>query len=185
MGYTLTKEQTEIVTTDKQYTIVKGERRSGKTFTSFCLACMTITSEYVQNVYVILPTIRRVEIYIKDFLNFLGDYEGMVEHISRERLYISFRDKCRIQFFVPSDILRYQFRGYQKPDLIIIDDASTFEDKDIHRIFYAIKENYHLRNWNCKFYISYYPIRKIDKLQAFYKYTNHKYWFKKTLGESK
>ena len=172
MGYTLTKEQTEIVTTDKQCILVKGERRLGKTFISFCLAYMTIASEYIQNVYVILPTVRHVEIYIKDFLDFLGDYKGMIDHVSRNQLYISFKDGCRIQFFIPSDILRYQFRGHPKPDLIIIDDAESFNDNDMHRIFYAIKENYLLRKWSCRIYVSYYPVRKIDKLQALYKYTN-------------
>ena len=181
MKYTLTKDETEIIATDKQFIIARGERRVGKTFAAYCLIAKTIfTTEYVQQVFVILPSVRHVEIFIKNFINTFGHIKGGITRIDRCHLYVDFRDETRIQFFIPSDILKHQFRGYPRPDLIIIDDAEYFTDYEQRRLFYAIKENWFLRAWNSKLYISYYPVRKNDRLQALYKYAN-KYWYKCTL----
>ena len=181
MNYSLTKGESEIVTTDKQFIIVRGERRVGKTFTAYSLIAQAIfTTKYVQQIFVVLPSVKFIEIFINDFIDFLGDCKGGITRVDRNHLYIDFWDKSRIQFFILSDILTYQFRGYPRPDLIIIDDADYFTDYEQRRLFYAIKENWFLRAWNCKLYISYYPVRKIDKLQALYKYANNN-WYKKTV----
>jgi hypothetical protein len=182
MGYTLTKEQTEIFSSDKQFILIRGVPRAGKSFISHCL--ITKVLEYCKRtIYVILPNVRFVENYITSLLEFLGDYANMIEHIHRERLYIKFRDGNVIQFFIPSDILRYEFRGYQKPDLVIIDDANYYERPVSKRIFAAIKENYFLRAWNCKFYIAYRPNRKVDRLQGLYRFIGkNDNWLRKSLG---
>lgn len=185
MNYSLTKDETEVVTTDKQFIIARGERRVGKTFTAYSLIAQAIfTTKYVQQIFVILPSVKYVEIFINSFVEFLGDSKGSIVRIDRNHFYIDFWDKSRMQFFIPSDILRYQFRGYPRPDLIIIDDADYFTDYEQRRLFYAIKENWLLRAWNSKFYVSYYPVRKIDKLQALYRYAD-KNWYKGTLGVEK
>lgn len=185
MKYTLTKDETEIIATDKQFIITRGERRVGKTFTAYSLIAQAIfTTKYVQQIFVVLPSVRFIENFINNFIKFLGDGKGGIIRIDRNHLYIDFWDKSRIQFFIPSDILRYQFRGYPRPDLIIIDDAGDFTDYEQRRLFYAIKENWFLRAWSSKLYVSYYPVRKIDKLQALYRYAN-KNWYKTTLGVEK
>lgn len=181
MNYYLTKEELDVIKNDKQFILVRGKRRIGKTFISFIFICEAVFSDERKDVFVILPTIRHTEVFISDFLSFLGTSTDYIRCINRKCSFIDFFNGSRIYLLTPSIIFDYQLRGYPRPELIVIDDASVFEEKIQKKIFRLLKKNHFWRNWNCKYYISYYPFKKLDKLQSLYRFAN-KYWYKKTLG---
>lgn len=181
MNYYPNKDEIDVIKSDKQFVLIRGERRVGKTFISFCLICKAAFSNEKKDVFVILPTAKHIEVFISDFLSFLGTSTDYIRCINRNYSFIDCFNGSRVYLLTPSIIFDYQLRGYPRPELIVIDDASVFEEKIQKKIFRLLKENHFLRNWNCKYYISYYPLKKIDKLQSLYKFAN-KHWYKKTLG---
>jgi hypothetical protein len=181
MNYYLNKEELDVIKSDKQFIIVRGERRIGKTFISFNLVREAAFSNERKDVFIILPTTRHKEVFISDFLSFLGTSTDYIRCINRGCSFIECFNGSKIYLLTPSIIFEYQLRGYPRPELIVIDDASVFEEKTQKKIFRLLKQNHFWRNWNCKYYISYYSFRKVDKLQSLYRFAN-KYWYKKTLG---
>lgn len=180
MNYYLKKDEIDVIKSDKQFILVRGERRIGKTFISFCLICKAVFSNERKDVFVILPTARHIEAFISNFLSFLGKSTDYIKCIDRKYLFINCFNGSRIYLLTPSIIFDYQLRGYPKPELIVIDDASMFEEDKQKEIFNLLKVNHFWRDWNCKYYIAYYPLKKVDRLQSLYRFAN-KHWYKKTL----
>ena len=90
-----------------------------------------------------------------------------------------FKNGSEILILTPTDILSYGFKGYRRPDLIFIDDLEVFDKRTSKRIFALLKEDYCLRNWNCRFYVSYYPTQNNDRCAALFRLAgSNDNWFR-------
>lgn len=179
MKYTLTKEQTEVITTDKQCVLIKGNRRSGKSFTGYSLTLNIVLGESRKFVFFIVPTLRHGINIIDDIVSMLGDCRSYIRKINKTKYCIEFQNSSIIYIFTPTDIFSYGFKGYERPDLIVIDDLEYFDKRTSKRILAIIKEDYWLRAWNCRFFITYYPVKLHDRCNALFRLAgNNKYWFR-------
>ncbi len=160
MMYTLTKGQHDVLTSNKQCIIVRGDRRTGKSFTGQILVTTTLLSKAESVAYIIVPTLRHGINMIDDIVSmFQKDIYGQrcIWKVNKQHHTITFANNSEIIFLTPTNILSYEFKGYQRPDLIFIDELDLFDKKVAKRIFAIIKDNYFSRDWNCRFFMDYTP----------------------------
>lgn len=179
MKYTLTAKQTEVCSTDKQCIIVKGDRRSGKSFSGYILTLAALLKEDNKTAYFIVPTLRHGINMMKDVVQLLDDCKDYIWKINKCYHRIEFRNGSSILIFTPTDVFSYEFKGYKRPDFVFVDDLELFDKRTSKRIFEIIKENYVLRNWVCRFFVTYYPVQMNDRNAALFRLAgSNKNWFR-------
>lgn len=186
---TLTKKQVEVLATNKQYILIKGERKSGKTFIGCCAVLSTVIKENNKYAYIIIPTIKFAEDILNCILYILSDSAPaksdvlfIIDSINRRDFTIKFRNGSVIQILLYTKVFEYEFRGYHKPDVIFIDNAEFFNKQESKRLFRILRDNYFTRAFNCKFIIIYYQLRLVDRLQALWRIAGfNKNWFRITI----
>ena len=183
---TLTKKQAEVLATSKQYILIKGVRRSGRTFVGCCAVLNTVVKENNKYAYIIVPTIKFAENILDSILYILSDSAPaksdvlfIIDSINRRDFTIKFRNGSVIQILLHTKIFEYEFRGYHKPDIIFIDDAEFYDKQQSKRLFRILRDNYFTRAFNCKFIIIYYQLRLVDRLEALWRIAGfNKNWFR-------
>ena len=193
VSYNLNKDQAEIIKSDKQCIIIKGDRRTGKTFTGCCLMISTLFAEGQRQAFVIVPDVQRAINMMYDIQIFLSENINQIYRFNKIYHRIEFRNGSEIQFLTPTDILSYGFKGYRRPDLIFIDDIEIFDKRTSKRIFAIIKEDYAVRGWNCRFYVTYHPMfqffrpkERHDRCDALFRLAgSNPNWFRKELRASR
>ena len=186
MKYSLTKEQLKVCSSDKQCIIVRGDRRAGKSYAGYFLCLKILGSEENKHAIFIAPTCRQAINIIIDFEILLGHNPEYIYRVDKIHRRIELTNGSRITILTPSDIIDYEFRGILKPDIIVIDDLEVYSKRESKHLFHIIKENYFLRTWDCRFYISYYPLypnENEDKCEALFRLAgNNKRWDRITMN---